>query len=365
MVSRSGPSVIQFSVLDSVSHPLLQRLAEQLDLTPLVDGSNQVAPALYEVATRDDCDASLRETLDGIAALASDHGSEVLLAAGLDRDVDLAGSSGTTSGVDLAVLTYLEHPEVFRDARAQVRAVNHRMFAVYVCSRAVHLTSAVLKERLPWLEKRVSSWLREHGRPSACRAIVTETGTQLVVDIVVQGTPSLCMTVAGGEVLASRKRQDTLVFDRSGGCVSIHARHQREVEFYRALAGELVCGDPQGVRAKHVFQLRRLLRPQEWECGRHPVPGLLRVVLRGIEVESGSRRTRWRGAADLATGRGVEGMLERAERCTRVEFELHSAHRAYPCAVEVLPPNRICLDQRAIGSLATSYLKARGMFVAA
>jgi len=58
-------------------------------------------------------------------------------------------------------------------------------------------------------------------------------------------------------------------------------------------------------------------------------------------------------------------MLERAERCTRVEFELYSDDRAYPCVVEILPPNRICLDQRAIGGLAAAYLKARGMFVAA
>jgi len=364
-VRSPGPSVIQFSVLESVSRPLLAQLADRLGRAQSGLSPDDVAVALYHAATRDDCDATLREALDGIAALSSDDGADVLLAAGMDRDVELARTYGTCSSADLAVFAYLEHPEVFQDARAQVRAVSHRLFAVFVCARSVAFAPAQFRARLPWLEKQVSAWLQERGRPGSCRAIVTETGPQVVVDIVVQGVPCLCVTPGGNEVLASRKRQDTIVFDRSGGCVSIHARSQCEVEFYRGLAGRLVCDDPHAFRSNHVFQLRRLLSRAEWKCRRHAVPGLSRVVLRGIEVEAGPRRTRWRGAADLSSGRGVEEVLECAERCTRVELELHADDRAYPCAVEILPPNRIWLDQRAIGSLATAYLKAWGLLVAA
>jgi len=108
-----------------------------------------------------------------------------------------------------------------------------------------------------------------------------------------------------------------------------------------------------------------LLRQAEWECKRHAVPGLSRVVLRGIEVQAGPSRMRWRGAAELSSDQGVDEVLERADLCTRVELELHAEDRAYPCAVEILPPNRILLDQRAIGSLASAYLKAWGLLVAA
>lgn len=350
-----------------MSPELLTRLGEYVaGVLGTAPPSRDVGSWLYETATRDDLPKSLRETFDGVAALASEDGTEVLLGTGHDRGVDLARDYGPRSPADLAVLACLDHPKAFGDARAQVRAVNHRMFAVYMCEREDVVSRAELAQKVPWVQRSVSDWLRSKGRPDCCRAIVTQSGEQLVLDVVTQRAPGRCVTPEGGEVLASWKRQDTLVFECGGRSVSIHARCESEVEFYRSLAGLMLCDDSEAYRATHVFHLRRLLCPEEWACWNVTAPGLANVMLRGVEVRSGARRTRWRGETCLSKPeRAMVEMLESADQCTRVELDLHIEGRVYPCPLEILPPNRICLDQRAIGTIASSYLKAQGLFIAA
>jgi hypothetical protein len=159
-------------------------------------------------------------------------------------------------------------------------------------------------------------------------------------------------------------REDTILFERATGKLSINAQYPADHDFYRRALGLVFFEDDRHFEPCSVVTGAPLLENLEEALSPEGIAGLDAVGLRAITLESTDRhhdKINWT-ARDLRplVPEELPKMLGREKRIIRVKLALYLRRYKRPKLVELLPPNKMVCDWRTGEDVVLDFLFTRG-----
>lgn len=303
-----------------------------------------------------------------VADLASEQGHEAALNLAGERQLNLFSKSGEVSAEDLAFRLYLEHSDVFAATHARVQSQEVRRFVDF--HPAVHrpLVGAEVQSKRLVLVNQLSRWFASRNRSEYVDVRPSESADE-VSFLIIHGQPPRSLSIITSPSSRDRMslvpdKQDTVVFDKATGRLSINAQYAAEHDFYRAVIGKVFFGSDGHFAPHEVLDCGVLLDDPVAALSVEGVPALDAVVLREVvleAVDSPKDKLAW-SASDLRDVylRELDHVMTRDRVVRRAKLALYPAGSSKAKVVEIAPPNKLTYDRRTYDAVVREFLFARG-----
>ena len=159
-------------------------------------------------------------------------------------------------------------------------------------------------------------------------------------------------------------KQDTVVFEKHTGRLSINAQYPAENDFYRQVLGKVFFGDEGHFEPRAVLSCDVLLDDAREALSADGIHGLEAVGLREIALEACDHpfdQLVWK-ASDLkpVLSKDLPDLLRRARKVRYAKLALYFKGRKRPKIVLLNPPNKLSYDRRTGDEVVRDFLFARG-----
>ncbi len=319
----------------------------------------------------------LVDDLERIDDLTDDRGAaaltDIAMRAGLD-----AGSLGLDA-MEVAIRTFLDHPEVFEAAHAR-RTVERLRRSVEYPACAAALVQAPSSAALRELEAHLGRHFEGRGRSAHCRITFGRDRQLLVFTVAhgglekaeeaLDGAPMLVRDSAEPVYLAERtvryrpERRDVVVYDERVQRLRVRAGDAADLHVYRRSFGELLRGDGAWFGTEPVVSLQPLLehgRAIEEPVGAVRAVRLVGLLLQHVAAPLGTMAVDSEDIWPYLEAR-IRGGFDDAE-LLEATFRVFPADGGRSTVVRVRVPHKVeygfCSDE-----LFRPYLEARGFLVA-
>ena len=245
--------LVRLSLLERVSPELLVRF-----LRPFEDylAGREVAldgvahdhawiGALHETLITFDAamPGALQQALLDVADLASDQGHELALELAGERQLTLFAPGSEVSAEDLAFKLFLEHSELFAASHARVLSQEARRFVEFFPKAHRPLEQHGSEARRVLVVSQLRRWFARRNRSEYVDLRVTETDAEVTFLIIHGRTPRNLSVITSAfsrdRVSLVPDKQDTVVFDKATGRLSVNAQYPAEHDFYRQVLGRV------------------------------------------------------------------------------------------------------------------------------
>jgi len=381
MQSSSRPvikNLVRLSLLERVSPELLVRLLRPYEdylsgrgvSLDGVEHDHAWVGELHRVLCAVDptMPGKLQQALLDVADLASDRGHEAALNLAGERQLSLLSASGDVSAEDLAFRLYLEHADVFVATHARVQSQEARRFVDFHPAHHRPLEGATTRPKRVRLMEQLRRWFAKRNRGEYVDVRVSESSDEISF-VIIHGQPPRSFSVITSPSSRDRMsfvpdKQDTVVFDKATGRLSINAQYAAEHDFYRAAIGKVFFGKHDHFEPHAVLDCAVLLDDPEGALSVEGLPALRAVVLREIVLEAIDAphdKLCW-SASDLGNVflADIPDMLNRDRVVRKAKLALFPLHAARPKIVEIAPPNKLTYDRRTHDAVVREFLFARG-----
>ena len=311
---------------------------------------------------------ALQQAFLGVADLASEQGHEAALNLAGERQLNLFGKSGDVSPEDLAFRLYLEHADVFMATHARVQSQEARRFVDFHPDAHRPIEGAETQAKRVLLMEQLRRWFASRNRSDYVDVRVSESSDE-VSFVIIHGQPPRNLSVITSASSRDRlslvpDKQDTVVFDKATGRLSINAQYAAEHDFYRAAIGKVFFGRDDHFEPHAVLDCGVLLDDPRAALSVEGLPALRAVALREVVLEaidSPRDRLTW-SANDLGDVylEDVPDLLKRDRTVRKAKLALFPIHEGRPKVVEIAPPNKLTYDRRTYDAVVREFLFARG-----
>lgn len=371
-------NLIRLSLLERVSPDLLVRflrpyeeyLSERgvlLDTTPL---DHAWVGELHRVLCAVDpaMPGKLQQALLDVADLASEEGHEAALNLAGERQRSLFGPSVEVTAEDLAFRLYLEHADIFVATHARVRSQEARRFVDFHPTERRPLIGAEAQAKRVLLMEQLRRWFASRNRGEYVDVRVSESHDE-VSFIIIHGQTPRSFSVITSPFSRDRMsvvpdKQDTVIFEKSTGRLSVNAQYAAEHDFYRALIGKVFFGHDDHFEPHAVLDCSVLLDDPATALSVTGLPALRGVVLREVVLEAVDAprdKLTWT-ANDLGEVflEDVPDLLKRNRVVRKAKLALSPVGASRPKVIELAPPNKLTYDRRTHDTVVREFLFARG-----
>jgi hypothetical protein len=303
-----------------------------------------------------------------VADLASEQGHEAALNLAGERQLNLFAKSGVVSAEDLAFRLYIEHSDVFAATHARVQSQEVRRFVDFHPTAHRPLAAADSEPKRLLLVNQLSRWFASRNRSEYVDVRVSESSDE-VSFLIIHGQPPRSVSVITSPSSRDRMslvpdKQDTVVFDKASGRLSINAQYAAEHDFYRSAIGKVFFGNDSHFTPHEVLDCSVLLDDPVAALSVEGLPALDAVVLREVVLEaidSPRDKLSW-SASDLREVflNEVVQLMTRDRVVRRVKLALYPAGSSKAKLVELAPPNKLTYDRRTHDAVVREFLFARG-----
>ena len=377
----SGPVIrglVRLSLLERVTPELLVRFlrpfgdylaarAVQLDG---VEHDHAWVGGLHDVliAVDPEMPGKLQQALLDVADIASDQGHETAVNLAGERQLNLFSTGGNISAEDLAFRLYVEHADLFAASHARIQSQEARRFVDFFPARHQPLEGAHAESKRVLLVNQLRRWFAGRNRSEFADVRVSETDDEIGF-IVIHGRPPRNLSVITSPFSRDRvsivpDKQDTVVFEKATGRLSINAQFPAEHDFYRLAVGKVFFGRDDHFEPHEVLDCSPLVDDLQAALSTEGLPALREVALREITLEAtdAPRDTLvWR-ANDLRDVLLAElpDLLRRDRKVRKAKLALFPAGERRAKLVEIVPPNKLTYDRRTHEAAVREFLFARG-----
>lgn len=218
------------------------------------------------------------------------------------------------------------------------------------------------------LMEQLRRWFASRNRSDYVDVRVSESSDE-VSFVIIHGQPPRNLSVITSASSRDRlslvpDKQDTVVFDKVTGRLSINAQYAAEHDFYRAAIGKVFFGRDDHFEPHAVLDCGVLLDDPRAALSVEGLPALRAVALREVVLEaidSPRDRLTW-SANDLGDVylEDVPDLLKRDRTVRKAKLALFPIHEGRPKVVEIAPPNKLTYDRRTYDAVVREFLFARG-----
>jgi hypothetical protein len=380
VVSGSFQYVVDLSLLEALRPELLVALLKPYERALagfgiIVDRSQYSSTwlgSLHSVLNRDDAKlpAPLQSALMDIADLSTVAGGELIIAEALRRGIELVAGVEAPQQ-DLAVQTYLAHPDLFRASHSRLQLSRRTTIADFYGAGATRPLPRQLERQLKTLKRRLQSAFLARRRSGFCRLLLDKPNGELVL-IVAHGR----LPQRGALIRSQRRREvrtyvieahDVIIYDHAMDRLSIDAKSPDDVDLYRAVMGYLVALDDDYFHPFPIYSADPFRERGAAALDVVGITNLEKVILRGVTLFA-------RGRPELVQALASDDLrpwLDKAFRTGALEhlvfgswaFGVVIPELRLPLEVELRPPNQISFDPRLPIGRFRRFLSAAGFEV--
>ncbi len=303
-----------------------------------------------------------------VAELASDEGHEAALNLAGERQLNLFAGQRGASAEDLAFRLYLEHRDVFTSTQARVQSQEARRFVDFHPEVHRPLLEPGSAAKRMMLQDQLSRWFEGRNRSDYVEVRQSESDEEISF-VIIHGQPPRSLSVITSPSRRDRMsllpdKQDTVVFDKATGRLSINAQYAAEHDFYRAVLGRVYFGSDGHFAAGAALDCGVLLDDPNGALSVEGLPALASVVLREVvleAVDSPRDKLVWSAPdlGELFLGELVQ-LMTRDRVVRRAKLALTPVGEAKPKLVELAPPNKLTYDRRTHDAVVREFLFTRG-----
>jgi len=371
-------NLVRLSLLERVTPELLVRFLRPFEDylvgrgVPLdgIEHNHAWAGELHQVLCAVDqaMPGQLQQAFLDVADLASEQGHEAALNLAGERQLNLFSTSGDVSAEDLAFRLYLEHSDVFAASHARVQSQEARRFVDFHPIEQKPLLDAEKQPKRVLLMEQLRRWFASRNRSEYVDVRVSETSDE-VCFVIIHGQPPRSLSVITSAFSRDRMslvpdKQDTVVFDKQSGRLSVNAQYAAEHDFYRQAIGKVFFGKDHHFEPHAVIDCSVLLDDPVAALSAEGLPGIRMVVLREVvleAVDSPRDKLTWQ-ANDLGDVFVADGpdLLKRDRKVRKAKLAIFPVHEQRPKLVEIAPPNKLTYDRRTYDAVVREFLFARG-----
>ncbi len=380
MSSGSFQYVVELSLLEALRPELLVALLKPYEQELAAFGlvversrySESWLQRLHSVLNRDDATlpALLQSTLMDVADLSTDAGGELIIAEARRRGIELSAPK-EASPQDLAVKTYLVHPDLFRAAHSRLAVSRRTTFEDFYGREGAHTRPTNLDKQLKVLKRRLESAFVSRHRPGFCRLLLDKRNGELVLIVAHGRLPRREALVRSSHRRELRtyvvEAHDVIVYDHTTDRLSIDAKAYEDVDLYRVVMGYLIALDDDYFQRFPIFNADPFKERGGAAMNISGMTDLEKVLLRGVTLFS-------RGRPDLVQALASDDLrpwLDEAFRTGTLEklvfgswtFGVVIPELRLPLDVELRPPNQISFDPRLPIGRFRRFLSAAGFEV--
>lgn len=311
---------------------------------------------------------ALQQAFLDVADLASEQGHEAALNLAGERQLNLFGESGDVSPEDLAFRLYLEHADVFMATHARVQSQEARRFVDFFPRDHRPLENYGSESRRVLVVSQLRRWFAKRNRSEYVDLRVSETDAE-VTFLIIHGRTPRNMSVITSAFSRDRlsfvpDKQDTVVFEKATGRLSINAQYPAENDFYRQVLGKVFFGKDDHFEPHAVLSCDVLLDDAEEALSVDGIADLDTVALREIALEACDHPYDllvWK-ANDLkpVLPKDLPDLLRRGRTVRYAKLALYFTGKKRPKIVSINPPNKLSYDRRTGDDVVREFLFARG-----
>ncbi len=381
LVQPAVKGLVRLSLLERVSADLLVRFLRPFEdfLTDRgveldgVEHDHEWVGRLHRLLTRvePDMPGKLQQALLDVADLASEQGHELTLELAGERQVSLFPEGSELSPEDLAFKLYLEQSEIFIASHTRVRSQEARRFVSFYPMHERPLTEFLTERKRILMSNQLRRWFASRNRSEYVDVRVFDADDEAgeITFLVIHGRTPRSLSVITSAFSRDRlciipDREDTILFEKSTGKLSVNAQCPSDHDFYRKVIGKVFFSDDDHFEAHSVLSCEPLLDDAEEALSPEGIVGLDAVGLRAITLEAVDRphdKLHWT-AKDLrpVLPDDMPRLLERERQVTKLKLALHLGRYKRPKLVEIVPPNKLTYDRRTGEDVIRDFLFSRG-----
>ena len=310
----------------------------------------------------------LQQALLDVADLASEQGHEIAVGLAGKPQLGLFEARPAVSPEDLAFRLFLDNAEVFAATQARVKSQEAQRFVDFMARFEGAPAGLSSEARRVLLVEQLRQWFRARNRGGFIEVRVSEAPGE-VTWLVVHGSPPRSLSVITSESTRDRlsivpDKQDTILFDRTTGRLSVCAQFPAERDFYRQAIGRVYFDDDEHFEAQPVLDCTVLLDAPEEALSPDGLDELEGVELRELTLEAVAApfdTMTWR-AENLngVLAHELPRILVRTRRVAGAVLLLKVRGERRPKSVELVPPNKLKYDRRTHDGLVREYLFMKG-----
>ena len=371
-------NLVRLSLLERVSPELLVRFlrpfedylsARQVSLDGVKHDHAWVGGLHEQLITADPAmPGDLQQALLDVADLASDQGHELALELAGERQLTLFAPGSEMGAEDLAFKLYLEHSELFAASHARVKSQEARRFVDFFPREHRPLEQYGSESRRVLVVSQLRRWFARRNRSEYVDLRVSETDDE-VTFLIIHGRTPRNMSVITSAFSRDRlsfvpDKQDTVVFEKASGRLSINAQYPAENDFYRQVLGKVFFSNDDHFEPHAVLSCEVLLDDADEALSVDGIADLDAVALREITLEACDHpydQLVWK-AADLkpVLPKDLPDLLRRARKVRHAKLALYFSGKKRPKIVSITPPNKLAYDRRTGDDVVREFLFARG-----
>jgi hypothetical protein len=310
---------------------------------------------LHSVVNRDDAElpAPLQAALMDIADLSTDAGGELIISEARRCGIELS-TSGDEPTQDLAVSTYLAHPDLFRVAHSRLQVARRTMFHEFYGSGQAQPLPRNVDRQLKILKKRLREEFISRHRSGSCRLLLDDRKGELVVVIGHARLPSRSTLIGTRHRRELRtyvtEAHDVIIYDKAADRLSVEADCPSDVDLYRAVMGYLFALDEAYFQPYPTFRAEPFKERGSAALDVGRIAGLDRVVLRAVTLLGRSRDQIVRALASEDLRAWLDEAFESGTLSHLTfgawTFGVFMPELNLPLEVELRPPNQLSFDRR-------------------
>ncbi len=333
---------------------ILPRICAELDLERL---------ASIMVQTDQSAPWDLIDALTHIQEACSPNLTEHLSTEARRRGISLP--SDGTSPEDVALIVWLNDPDLLRKYHAQTTVLRRRSFDHFAWRGADPLkVPSDLDCKVSEFEAGIRAWCSQHQRGSHARVLRLDEGEELRL-VVTHGAPFCRRGCFQGEAPSTVAFQPMefsyLVLNWTHGTSRINAGTAPFCHELRRLASTVLLGGTPQCLAREVFTLKPLRRGlSALVCS--DIPGLERVTLRSLRMQLtlSAGRYRTEEASDLMAVFEREAKPPDIALFESAKLDFKFAHSPRPRPVSIQDGNRSNYTRDEDGDQIEQFFRARG-----